>query len=199
MKKMIIGAAVIAVLAGWSVRFYTLNGSFKIKTKSQRIVYSMNESVSLSDSIAYNMIKHPDYDIAVVDAEILDSEDLLNEVNKKQEDFLGLSERYLVITLDMVNNGDNQNDFDFYSIPVLGTNWYTFYDPDATKYVNGFEGNERAKFIRVGMDGHKTVKVAYRLNWISFNTQQWNNLENEKMWLSVTELPEEKRIAIKID
>ena len=49
------------------------------------------------------------------------------------------------------------------------------------------------------MDGHKTVKAAYRLNWISFNTQQWNNLENEKMWLSVTELPEEKRIAIKID
>ena len=198
MKKLIIGAAVFAVLAGWSGRFYTLNGTFKIKTKSPRIVYSMNESVSLSDSIAYNMIKHPDYDIAVVDAEILDSDELLEQTNTKKEDYLGLSERYLVITLDVVNNGDTENDFDFYSIPVLGTNWYTFYDPDATKYVNGFESKDRAKYIRAKMDGHRKVKVAYRLYWKDFNTKQWNNLEKEKMWLSVTESPEEKRISIRV-
>ena len=47
-------------------------------------------------------------------------------LNKTSDDFLMLSERYLEITLDIVNNGDTENVFDFYGIPVIGTNWYTF-------------------------------------------------------------------------
>ena len=91
---------------------------------------------------------------------------------------------------------DTETVFDFYGIPVIGTNWYTFYDPDATKYANGFKENGRAQFIKASMDGHRKVKVAYRLCWKDFNTEQWNNLKDEEMWLSVTLSPVEKRIKI---
>lgn len=199
MKKAIIGAAIAAVLTAWCVRFYSLNGTLKVTSKYPRKIFSMNEQVSLTDSVSYSMIKQPDYDIAVVDARIVDSDDYLEEMGKTSDDFLMLSERYLEITLDIVNNGDTENVFAFYGIPVLGTNWYTFYDPDATKYINGFEDNGRAHYIKASMDGHRTVKAAYRMYWEDFNTAQWNDLENEKMWLSVTQSPIEQRIRIKVN
>ncbi|MBO5383959.1 MAG: hypothetical protein J6A30_06645 [Ruminococcus sp.] len=198
MKKIIVSTVILAVLTGWCVRFYSLNGTFKVKTEHPRKVYSVGEHVSLKDSTSYNMIKQPDYNISVESARIIDADDYLEEMNKTSDDFLMLSERYLEITLDIVNNGDTENVFDFYGIPVIGTNWYTFYDPDATKYTNGFKENGRAQFIKAGMDGHRKVKVAYRLCWKDFNTEQWNNLKDEEMWLSVTLSPVEKRIKIEI-
>lgn len=198
MKKFIVIIATLAVLTGWCMRFYSLNGTFKVKTEHPRKVYSVGEQVSLRDSISYNMIKQPDYNISVESARIIDAGNYLEEMNKTSDDFLMLSERYLEITLDIVNNGDTENVFDFYGIPVIGTNWYTFYDPDATKYANGFKENGRAQFIKASMDGHRKVKVAYRLYWKDFNTEQWNNLEDEEMWLSVTLSPVEKRIKIEI-
>lgn len=199
MKKIAVGAVILVVLTGWCIRFYSLNGTFKVKTKFPRKVYSMNEHVSLTDSMSYNNIKQPDYDIAVVDTRIVDADDYLKEMGKTADDFLIVSERYLEITLDIVNNGDTENAFSFYGIPVLGTNWYTFYDPDASRYINGFEGQDRMLFIKARPEGHRTVKVAYRIYWKDFNTKQWNDLENEKMWLSVTESPVDQRIAIKIN
>ena len=198
MKKIAIGAIILVVLTGWCIRVYSLNGTFKVNTPFPRKVYSMNEHVPLTDSMSYNMIKQPDYSIAVIDARIVDADNYLKEMSKTADDFLGLSERYLEITLDIVNNGDTENVFDFYGIPILGTNWYTFYDPDASKYINGFEVQDRELYIKARPEGHRTVKVAYRLYWKDFNTKQWNDLENEKMWLSVTQSPVDQRIAIKI-
>lgn len=198
MKKIAIGAVILVILTGWCIRFYSLNGTFEVKTKYPRKVYSMNEQVSLTNSTSYNMIKQPDYNISVVDARIVDADDYLKEMGKTADDFLSLSERYLEITLDIANNGDTENVFDFYGIPILGTNWYTFYDPDASKYINGFDTQDRALYIKARLEGHRTVKVAYRLYWKDFNTKQWNDLENEKMWLSVTQSPVDQRIAIKI-
>lgn len=198
MKKIAIGAVILVVLIGWCFRVYSLNGTFKVTTKFPKKVYSMNEQVSLTNSMSYNMIKQPDYNLAVVDARIVDADDYLREMCKTDDDFLSLSERYLEITLDIVNNGDTENVFDFYGIPILGTNWYTFYDPDATKYINGFEMQDRELYIKARPEGHRKVKVAYRIYWKDFNTKQWNDLENEKMWLSVTQSPVDQRIAIKI-
>lgn len=199
MKKAAIAVVILVILIGWCIRFYSLNGTFKVKTKFPRKVYSMNEQVSLTNSMSYNMIKQPDYNIAVVEARIVDADDYLKEMGKTADDFLMLSERYLEITLDIVNNGDTENVFDFYGIPVLGTNWYTFYDPDASKYINGFEGQDRSIYIKARPEGHRTVKVAYRIYWKDFNTKQWDDIENEKMWLSVTQSPLDQRIAIKIN
>ena len=179
MKKLSLTVAILILLTGWCIRFYSLNGTFRVRTQYPEIEYSMNESVSLTDCLSYNMIKQADYNIAVVDARIVEANDYLSEMGKSKEDFLSLSERYLEITLDIVNNGDTENVFDLYGIPVLGTTWYTFLDVDATNYINGFENKGvRDVFIMADMDGHKKVKVAYRLYWKDFNTNQWNNLEN---------------------
>lgn len=199
MKKVVLTMAVLILLTGWCVRFYSLNGTIKVRPQNPIIEYSMNEAVSLTDCLSYSMIKQADYDIAVVDARIVDANDYLLEIGKTSEDFLSLSERYLEITLDIVNNGDVENVFDLYGIPVLGTTWYTFLDVDATNYINGFESTGfRDVLIKASMDGHRKVKVAYRLFWKDFNTKQWNNLEDEKMWLSVTESPVSQRIAINV-
>ncbi|MCD7890353.1 MAG: hypothetical protein LUG26_00825, partial [Ruminococcus sp.] len=172
--------------------------STKIKTTYPIEIYSMNEPVSLTDSVSYNMIEQPDYDIAVTDTRIIDADDYLEEMGKTSDDFNMLSERYFEITIDIVNNGDMENVFSLYGIPVLETNWYTFYDPDATVYINGFEDQSRNVCIKAKADGHRTLKVAYRLYWKDSNTEQWNDLENEEMWLSVTQSPIDQRIAIEV-
>lgn len=198
MKKIAICAIILVALTGWCIRFYSLNGTFKVKTTYPIEIYSMNEPVSLTDSVSYNMIEQPDYDIAVTDARIIDADNYLEEMGKTSDDFNMLSERYLEITIDIVNNGDMENVFSLYGIPVLGTNWYTFYDPDATIYINGFEDQSRDVCIKAKAEGHRTLKVAYRLYWKDFNTEQWNDLENEEMWLSVTQSPVDQRIAIEV-
>jgi len=198
MKKLVISSIVIILVAIWCVRFYSVNGTFKVRQKYERIIYSMNEQVDLTESKSYNGIEQPAYKISVKNARIVERDDYLKEMNKTADDFMGLSERYLELTICVENNGDTENLLDLYGLPVLGTNWYTFYDPDATKYINNFTGEERAKFIKAKFDGCSTVKIAYRMYWEDFNKRQWNNLDDETMWLSVTLSPVEKRIKIEI-
>ncbi|MBR3919595.1 MAG: hypothetical protein IKJ59_12820 [Clostridia bacterium] len=81
MKKIIVSTVILAVLTGWCVRFYSLNGTFKVKTEHPRKVYAVGEHISLKDSTSYNMIKQPDYNISVESARIVDKGVMLSKEN----------------------------------------------------------------------------------------------------------------------
>ena len=86
----------------------------------------------------------------------------------------------------------------FYGLPVIGTNWYAFYDNEVTACINPFfENNYDAAWgCGVNKNSNATVKIAYNLYENMFSTKQWSNMNQEKMWLWVTLKPIDKRIAI---
>ena len=117
----------------------------------------------------------------------------LKEIAQRQE----LSEKYLELTLTVANEGDYPKGLTFYALPVLGSNWFTYYDNEVTACINPFfEGDyDQAHACAVRTNTSTTVKIAYNLYERHFLPNQFKNLEHEKMWLSVTTLPVDQRIA----
>ena len=169
MKKPIIAATLIVCLVAWCVRYYKVNGgTFAVHYEGPSAVYGMHEMVSFGDNIS-----------------------------KKPEDFHFLSEKYLELTLTVANEGDYPKGLTFYALPVLGSNWFTYYDNEVTACINPFfEGDyDQAHACAVRTNTSTTVKIAYNLYERHFLPNQFKNLEHEKMWLSVTTLPVDQRIA----
>ena len=201
MKKLIIGAIAIVCLVVWCVRYYTLNGTFAVHELYPQEVYSMHETVYFNDYKSYNMYDSPNYSISLEAARIIDSDDYLTEIDKNKEDFHYLSERYLELTFTISNYGDDMEGVNFYGIPVIGTNWYAFYDNEITACINPFfkDNYDAAAFgCAVNKDSSATVKVAYNLYENMFLEKQWDNLEQEKMQLWITLRPIDQRITISL-
>lgn len=198
MKKPLIVVIVFICTAVWCIRYYTLNGTFAVHGKFPEEIYAMHETVEFNDCKSYNVIEQPGYSITLDSARIIDTDNYLKEINKKPEDFHYLSERYLELTLTVSNYGDYPDGLTFYSLPVVGTNWYTFFDNEVTACINPFfEDNFDDAFgCVVKKDSSATVKIAYNLYEDLFSYKQWESLNQEKMWLWVTLQPIDKRIAI---
>lgn len=198
MKKPIIAATLIVCLVAWCVRYYKVNGgTFAVHYEGPSAVYSMHEMVSFGDNISNNALEQPGYSVSLESARMIDAEDYLKELGKKPEDFHFLSEKYLELTLTVANEGDYPKGLTFYALPVLGSNWFTYYDNEVTACINPFfEGDyDQAHACAVRTNTSTTVKIAYNLYERHFLPNQFKNLEHEKMWLSVTTLPVDQRIA----
>lgn len=198
MKKRIIGAIAIACAVIWCIRYYTLNGTFAVHGIYQEEVYTMYDVVEFDDCMSYGGYEAPGYSIVLEAARIVDAKDYLEELGKNVGDFQYLSERYLELTLTVSNCGDYKDGMNFYGLPVIGTNWYAFYDNEVTACINPFFENNYDAAWRCGVNknSNATVKIAYNLYENMFSTKQWSNMNQEKMWLWVTLKPIDKRIAI---
>lgn len=197
MRKWIIGSVSALLFAAWGIRFYALNGTFKVHSPNEIKYYSINEEVDTVNCSSYNVIEQGNLTLSVKNVRIIEADDYLQELDKTAEDFLDVSERYLEVTINVKNNDNDTEAFlDPYGFPVFGTNWYIFYDPDATKFANKMETESR--FIAIELDTGSTcdIKIVYPIRWADFNSSQWENLEKEKMWLYVTMSPIEKRIEL---
>jgi hypothetical protein len=199
MKKVIILTTVFVLIAAWCVRYYTLNGTFAIHDQYPLEVYKMHETVEFGDCVSYNVYEQPGYAISLESARIVNSDDYLKELDKTPEDFHYLSPKYLELTLTVSNNGDYPNGLTFYALPVLGENWYTFYDNEITACINPFFNDDfnQGHACAVRKNTSTTIKIAYNLYDYHFRESTYGNLENEKMWLWVTLRPIDKRIEIK--
>ena len=158
----------------------------------------MYDVVEFDDCMSYGGYEAPGYSIVLEAARIVDAKDYLEEQGKNVGDFQYLSERYLELTLTVSNCGDYKDGMNFYGLPVIGTNWYAFYDNEVTACINPFfENNYDAAWgCGVNKNSNATVKIAYNLYENMFSTKQWSNMNQEKMWLWVTLKPIDKRIAI---
>ena len=140
MKKPIIAATLIVCLVAWCVRYYKVNGgTFAVHYEGPSAVYGMHEMVSFGDNISNNALEQPGYSVSLESARMIDAEDYLKELGKKPEDFHFLSEKYLELTLTVANEGDYPKGLTFYALPVLGSNWFTYYDNEVTACINHSE------------------------------------------------------------
>lgn len=201
MKKPIIIATALVCLTSWCVRYYTLNGTFAVHGQYSTEIYEMHETVAFDDGVSYGVFEQPGYSVSVEDARIIDSDDYLKELGKNPEDFQFLSEKYLELTLTISNEGDYPNGLTFYGLPVIGSNWYTFYDNEVTACINPFfeDNYDYGHGCIVEKNSSSTVKIAYNLYEYRFLSEQFENLENEEMWLWVTLRPIDKRISISFE
>lgn len=197
-KKIIITTAALVCATAWCTRYYVLNGTFAVHNQSPVETYGMQERVEFGDCMSYGQIYTPGYAISVESCRVIDAEDYRTEMNKTAEDFEFLADRYVEVTLNVANLTNEAEGMDFYSIPLIGTNWYAFYDQDATAYINPFyqDQREQAFGAAVKPDSEATIKIAYSLYEDMFSQKQWDNLTDENMWIWTTISPVEKHILL---
>ncbi|MCM1227214.1 MAG: hypothetical protein NC320_07290 [Clostridium sp.] len=199
MKKIYARVIIITLTVLWAVRYYIINDGFAVHGNYPEKVYLMHETIEYNDCKSYNMYEQPGYSISLESARIIDSETYIKEIGSNAENYDYLSEKYLELTLTISNNGDYPDGIAFYGLPVIGENWYAFYDEQITASINDFFVENNVTFAErcgVRKGNSATVKIAYNLYENMFLPKQWNNLTNEKMWLWVTQSPVDQRIAI---
>ena len=201
MKKIIIAALLIGITSLWLFRYYSINDGFFVHGIYPEVECQMNQKIEFGDNISYNMIEQPGYAISVDSAQIVEANDYLQELNMTADQFEYLSEKYLELTLTVYNTGDYPDGLTFYGLPVVGANWYAFYDNQITACINPFfeRKYDAAHSCGVTKGSSATVKIAYNLYENSFLPNQWNNIEKEKMWLWVTLKPVDTKVRIKLN
>ena len=198
MKKIAVCLISVSLLSLWLFRYYKLNDGFSVHGLYPEKICQMHETFSFGDSKSYNVIEQPGYSISLESARIVNSSEYLEELNMKADQFEYLSEKYLELTLNVSNDGDYPDGITFYAFPVIGTNWYTFYDNQITACINPFFENnfEAAHGCGVAKGSSATVKIAYNLYEDLFLPDQWNKIDEEEMWLWVTIMPTDTKIHI---
>lgn len=200
MKKIIIAVLFIGMTSLWLFRYYKINDGFAVHGIFPEVECQMNQKIEFGENKSYNVIEQPGYAISVDSARIIDAVDYLKELDMTADQFEYLSEKYLELTLTVYNTGDYPEGLSFYGLPVVGTNWYTFYDNQVTACINPFfERNfDIANGCAVTKGSSATVKIAYNLYADLFLPNQWNNIEKEEMWLWATIKPVDTKVKIQI-
>lgn len=200
MKKIITAVISVMLLSLQAFRYYTLNNGFQVHGLYPEKICSMKETIEFGEGKSYNVIEQPGYSISLESARIVDSDEYLKELNMTADQFNYLSEKYLELTLTVTNEGDYPDGTTFYGFPVVGTNWYTFYDNQVTACINPFfENNFEAAYgcgVTKGLSA--TVKIAYNLYEALFLPEQWDKIEEEEMWFWVTIMPVDTKIRIEL-
>lgn len=199
-KKIIVAIISIVLIFLWLTRYYILNNGFAVHGIYPERVCKMHETIEFGENKSYNLIEQPGYYISLESARIVDANDYLEELNMTSDQFEYLSEKYLELTLTVSNEGDYPDGITFYGFPVIGNNWYTFYDNQVTACINPFFENnfEAAHRCSVSKGSSATVKIAYNLYEDLFLPNQWNNIEKEDMWLWVTIMPVDTKVKIEL-
>lgn len=200
MKKIIIAVLLIGITSLWLLRYYKINDGFSVHGMFPEVEYQMNQKIEFRDNKSYNLIEQPGYEISVDSARVVDAVDYLKELDMAADQFEYLSEKYLELTLTVSNTGDYPDGLSFYGLPVIGANWYTFYDNQVTACINPFfkRNFDIANGCAVTKGSSVTVKIAYNLYEDLFLPNQWENIEKENMWLWVTIKPVDTKVKIKI-
>lgn len=200
MKSKIIFVLSVIFLVVWTIRYYTLNKTFLAHNEYLTTNYKLGEKVEINDNMSYNGYYNSGYSITVNKKRIISFEDFLSEYNKEQSDFLIKPEKFLIVETDIENiSSDNtQEGVYFQSLPIIGTNWYTFFNREATAYVNDFFDDDTS--VSYGVLVHKgtsaKVNIVYNLYEDSFSQSQWDNLDDEPMRLNITIRPVNNMIVI---
>lgn len=199
-KKVVIISVLTICLVLWGIRYYTFNGTFALHTAYPREYYSMNDTIVYDENtMSYGVFYQPGYSISLKNARIVSLEDYLSETKMSKEDFSGTSEKYVELTFEISNNGDFADGITPYSFPIIGDNWYTFYDGEMTAYINEFaQDMSYVDMITVEKGKTATLKVAYNLFSFNFLPGEFENIENEDMWVYVSVKPISKYIKIEL-
>lgn len=198
MKKLIISSAFLALALIWGVKFYNLNHGFKIKDRFPKEYFSMNEKMDFNDDMSYGGGYNKGYSVSLDNAEIVDAEELINNYYSQNAPMIHY-EKCLILTYSITNDGTAENDMQLLSFPVMGIDWYTSPDMQlSSKISSELSGTALSGSGSLTVPKGETIKVrvAYQLFRQNFTPQNWNNLEEQDMWVWATLSPTDKRIKI---
>lgn len=201
MKKTIVLILSLIFIIAWGIRFYTLNGTFSAHNEYQTINYELGDPVQFNDNMSYNAYHASGYSITANHVRIISFEQFLSEFNKTTNDFTTMPEKFLIVetTIENIFSDNTEEGIYFYSLPIIGTNWYTFFNGEATAYANNFfNNNTSASYgVLVHRGDSAIVNIVYNLYENTFSKKQWDYLDYEPMWMSITIQPENQRIKLK--
>ena len=201
MKKTIVLILSLIFIIAWGIRFYTLNGTFSAHNEYQTINYELGDPVQFNDNMSYNAYHASGYSITANHVRIISFEQFLSEFNKTTNDFTTMPEKFLIVetTIENIFSDNTEEEINFYSLPIIGTNWYTFFNGEATAYANNFfNNNTSASYgVLVHRGDSAIVNIVYNLYENTFSKKQWDYLDYEPMWMSITIQPENQRIKLK--
>lgn len=202
MAKKIISLLVIALMIVWTIRFYAINKTFLPHNEFPTEKYDMNEVVWFDDNMLYNVNYSPGYGISVNSARIINFDDFLNEYDKNRDDFLNPPDAFIEIetTIENLDSDNTQEGIYFYSLPLIGVDWYTFYNSEATAYANSFfEDDVAAAYgVLVRKNTSATVKILYNLREDFFTSERWNSIADERINMMITITPIRKVIDVQL-
>lgn len=200
MKERIIAVGLAVCAVAWGVRYYAVNHTFLPHYECETEIKAMNETVYFSNNMSYNVYYSPGYSITVDHVKLIDADSFLETYQKTAEDFDILPEKFLEVetTIENIDSTNTEEGIYFYQLPVVGIDWYTFFNGTATAYANDFFQDDTAASYGVLVhEGEKaTVKILYDIKEDFFTTERWNNIEQEEMWMSVTINPLQQKIKL---
>ena len=104
----------------------------------------------------------------------------------------------LEVTYKITNVSEVGDGIAFYGLPVIGEDWYNFFDNEVTSCVNDYFKDEFMAALAVGIKtGHENIcVVVYDFYGNTMEGDRWRNIENEKMWIWVSMGPKDQRILL---
>lgn len=195
-KKVIIVAIIILILTAWCIRVYAFNKKYPDVKKE---TYKVGEMVPLEKDVVY-LVSMDGYEVRVDESAIYTYEEFLEKYNvsdekKKEIDeyYMPPSEKVYDIVVTLKNNNSTaegiyfddwlvqSNDIAIDFHPML----FTAANPDIPGSAVALRDNSEMQF-----------HLTYNLREERFTKKVWNNIENYKMWLTITNYPTKKMIAL---
>ena len=202
-KKLLIISCTLLIAVVWIIRFYSVNGRFKAyRDNVEEIIYNMNEYVELGDNLTYGCFIHKGYSVLVKKARVLEADDFLKEIGKLPNDFnIEIADKYIEVTLDIINSGNNEEGLLFYSFQISGIDWYTFFNHEETAFSNDFMNDnvEQSYGVIVNKNSSAEVKIIYPLYTWMLPTSRWEQIKKEKLFFCITRNPIEQKVLLEFD
>ncbi len=197
-KKIVKITLILIFVICSTMRYYGLNGTLGINTPVKTSIYNINEAVALNNNYCGGRMKYPDWEIEVLDSTIYDFDDFINTINVDKDEFSDYStQKVMEITIKLYNKSNQINSIGINDFDLLGVDWAVKLDHILTHKSNPFfykNCNIEDLGLSLKPNGTYCVKLIYNLYEDAFSKKRYKNLENEKMKLELTIIPENKLI-----
>ena len=195
-KKVIIVAVIILILTVWGIQVYTFNKKYP---DSKREVYNMGEMVPFEKDVVY-LVSMEGYEVRVDESTICTYEEFLEKYNVSAEKKKEIDEYYMAppqkiydIVITLKNNKSTAEGVYFAEWLVQSNDIYIDFNEMLFSAANpDIPGSAVALRDNTEMQFHLT----YNLREERFTKKAWSNIENYKMWLTITDYPKKKMIAL---
>lgn len=198
-KRIVICIAAFILIGIWAVRYCTLNDGFSVKYYANRLYYNMGEIVDFEDnSIGYNKTCNG-YSIQVNGVNFYEPDEYLSGKSLSEEyNLIAAPDKIVEIDATLYNSDNETDGVEFYPIELVGKDWSAMYNPEMVAIANPiFENNPEISYgLKVRPGTSYDIKLIYGLRKIYFPEKRWNNIENDEMWLEITNKPDNKLIKL---
>lgn len=195
-KRYISALVILLAIAASLIRYYSLNGSFRVNDIFEKEVYNLNEPVDMGENKCANFNPCPGWNLEIIGSEIYESDDFYQKYNVEDSESQ-YTKKILEVNLRVTNTSDDLNSIGINFFQVLGIDWYTTLNTELT-YKSNKLFNEHCEQSDMGLSLHPNssydIKMIYNLyEWI-YSKKKYKNINSENMYFELTIMPKNKLI-----